>query len=284
MNQINKCESCNNVYSHRQSLWRHKQNCNNKRIRADNASKSINPNQQQSIHNQQHNKTVVNPKISALLTDAIVDDELFPPRDDLTPKVDDNEDIADTDTDDNERKVDDNEDITDTDTDDNERKVDNNEDITDTDTDNNEREDGSDDSDDNKSYSGIEPVNMTGEDADGDEDENKEEEDKDEDEAMEEEEEEEEDEDGSFLQKIERNLKEKTSKIDENKLYNIIFDIVKYLSPIEKIINEIETLDENISKAQLLRFMILLNDFKRNHIRVTDIVNMMDRALSQNKS
>ena len=29
MNKINKCDSCNNIYSHRQSLWRHKQNCNN---------------------------------------------------------------------------------------------------------------------------------------------------------------------------------------------------------------------------------------------------------------
>ena len=29
MNKINKCDSCNNVYSHRQSLWRHRQNCNN---------------------------------------------------------------------------------------------------------------------------------------------------------------------------------------------------------------------------------------------------------------
>ena len=38
MNKINKCDSCNNVYSHRQSLWRHKQNCNNKKIRADTAS------------------------------------------------------------------------------------------------------------------------------------------------------------------------------------------------------------------------------------------------------
>ena len=36
--KLNKCDSCNNVYSHRQSLWRHKQNCNNKRIRADTAS------------------------------------------------------------------------------------------------------------------------------------------------------------------------------------------------------------------------------------------------------
>ena len=35
MNKINKCDSCNNVYSHRQSLWRHRQNCNNKRIRVD---------------------------------------------------------------------------------------------------------------------------------------------------------------------------------------------------------------------------------------------------------
>ena len=35
---MNKCDTCNNVYSHRQSLWRHKQHCNNKRIRADTAS------------------------------------------------------------------------------------------------------------------------------------------------------------------------------------------------------------------------------------------------------
>ena len=64
--------------------------------------------------------------------------ELFSPRDDLTPKVDDNEDI--------------------------------------TDTDDNETEDGSDDSDDNESYSRIKPIDMVtdsedegeGEDEDGD--------------------------------------------------------------------------------------------------------------------
>ena len=143
------------------------------------------------------------------------------------------------------------------------------------------------------------------------------------DEEEEEEEEKEEDEDESFLQKIERNLKEETSEIDENKLYNIIFDIVKYLSyhdvremrdildelsentmieeeveelkkliptfldnmytdisPIKIIINEIENRDKNIPKTLLLRFMILLKEFRRNHIRVTDIANMMNRALS----
>ena len=38
MNKINKCDNCNNAYAHRQSLWRHKQSCNNKRIRQDAAS------------------------------------------------------------------------------------------------------------------------------------------------------------------------------------------------------------------------------------------------------
>ncbi len=38
MNKINKCDNCNNVYAHRQSLWRYKQSCNNKRIRQDAAS------------------------------------------------------------------------------------------------------------------------------------------------------------------------------------------------------------------------------------------------------
>ena len=38
MNKIYKCDSCNNVYSYRQSLWKHKQNCNNKRIRASTVS------------------------------------------------------------------------------------------------------------------------------------------------------------------------------------------------------------------------------------------------------
>ena len=79
MNKINKCDSCNNVYSHRQSLWRHRQNCNNKRIRA--VEQSIKKPQdhdtvatifpEQSVQNQQHNKAL-NPKISAL-TDSIVE-------------------------------------------------------------------------------------------------------------------------------------------------------------------------------------------------------------------
>ena len=108
MNKIYKCSSCNNVYSHRQSLWRHKQNCNNKRIRADTASYPDMEKQKTFIGagNQQHSKTL-NPDILAL-ADSIVDEdhspkkkkktlpinELFPPRDDITD--------TDTDTDDNE--------------------------------------------------------------------------------------------------------------------------------------------------------------------------------------
>ena len=122
MNKIYKCDSCNNVYSHRQSLWRHKQNCNNKRIRVveqpikkwENACsvpyepetvKRTDDKQQKygagKVHNQQYNKTLI---------DSIVDgehlqkkkkktlsmNELFPPRDDLTPKVDVDDDITDT--------------------------------------------------------------------------------------------------------------------------------------------------------------------------------------------
>ena len=105
MIKINKCESCNNVYSHRQSLWRHKQNCNNKRIRAveqpikkprhlkreNTCSVPYEPEtvigtdvKQQyvgsgEVHNQQHSKTL-NPKISALTdTDDYDDTDDLPP-------------------------------------------------------------------------------------------------------------------------------------------------------------------------------------------------------------
>ena len=69
---------------------------------------------------------------------------------------------------------------------------------------------------------------------------------------------------------------EKLKKLIPTFLDNIYTDI----SPIEKIINEIETLDKNIPKTLLLRLLILLKEFKRNYIRVTDIINMMDRTLS----
>ena len=371
MNKINKCDSCNNVYSHRQSLWRHRQNCNNNRIRAveqpirkpqhlkrkNACSVPYEPETVMGtdvkqyvgsgkVHNQQHSKTL-NPKISAL-ADAILNDEsstptmsdikipvnkdttptkslesmsispapkkktlsinkLFPPRDDLTSKVDGSDDCSD----DNEsysgiEPVD----MTAED---------------DRDDDENETEDGSggsdDCTDDNESYSGIEPLDMTAED-DRDEDEDEEEdEDKDKDEDNdkdEDDDEDEEDEDESFLQKIERNLKEITSEIDENMLYNIIFDIVKYLSyhdvremrdildqlaentmieeeveelkklipsfldniytdisQIENTIENIEHRDESIPKSLLFRFMMLLKEFRRNHIRISNILRRM---------
>ena len=69
---------------------------------------------------------------------------------------------------------------------------------------------------------------------------------------------------------------EELKKLIPTFLDNMYTDI----SPIEKIINRIETLDKNIPKTLLLRFMILLKEFRRNHIRVTDIANMMNRALS----
>ena len=156
-------------------------------------------------------------------------------------------------------------------------------------------EDDSDDcSDDNESFSGIEPVDMTLKD-DKDEDDDEDEDDDLSNSVNDV------DEDESFLQKIERNLKEETSEIknslknfkdDQNMLYNNILNIVKYLthhdlqemrdiidelaenaiieeevallekliptfldntytdiSPIEKIITEIKTQDEEKNKG-----------------------------------
>ena len=135
MNKINKCDSCNNVYSHRQSQWRHIQNCNNNRIReveqpirkpqhlkrkntcsAPYESETVMGTDVKQyvgsgkVHNQQHSKTL-NPKFSALI-DSIVDEEhspkkkkkTIPPRVDLIAKIvvvddDDDDDISDTDDD-----------------------------------------------------------------------------------------------------------------------------------------------------------------------------------------
>ena len=117
------CQKCHKTYSSRQSLWNHKKYCKGEtshhsvpyepetvmgtdvKRQYDGAGK---------VQIQQHSKTL-NPKFSALI-DSIVDEEhspkkkkktltmneLFLPRDDLTPKVDVDDDITDTDTDDNE--------------------------------------------------------------------------------------------------------------------------------------------------------------------------------------
>ncbi len=45
MNKKYICKNCNNVYAHRQSLWRHKQNCNTESMRQDAASSSIDDHQ-----------------------------------------------------------------------------------------------------------------------------------------------------------------------------------------------------------------------------------------------
>ena len=69
---------------------------------------------------------------------------------------------------------------------------------------------------------------------------------------------------------------EELEKLIPTFLDNMYTDI----SPIEKIINGIGHLDKNIPKTLLLRFMILLKEFRRNHIRVKGIADMMNQALS----
>ena len=69
---------------------------------------------------------------------------------------------------------------------------------------------------------------------------------------------------------------EELKKLIPTFLDNMYTDI----SPIEKIINGIENQDKNIQKTLLLHFLMLLKEFRRNHIRVTRIADMMNRALS----
>ena len=113
------CQKCHKTYSSRQSLWNHKKYCkggtNHHSFPYESETVIGTYVKQQyagagKVHNQQHNKTL-NLKFSALI-DSIVDEEhspkkkkktlsineLFPPRDDLTPKVDVDDDITDTDT------------------------------------------------------------------------------------------------------------------------------------------------------------------------------------------
>ena len=69
---------------------------------------------------------------------------------------------------------------------------------------------------------------------------------------------------------------EELKKLIPTFLDNMYTDI----SPIENIINGIGHLDKEIPKTLLLRFLMLLKEFRRNHIRVTDIANKMNDALS----
>ena len=116
---MNQCTHCDNKFSRSDNLKRHQIICKVKNKPETVMGTGVKRQYVGAgkVHNQQHNKTL-NPKFSALI-DTIVDgehspkkkkkslpiNELFPvkktpPRDDLIPKVDDDDGITDTDTDD----------------------------------------------------------------------------------------------------------------------------------------------------------------------------------------
>ena len=283
------CQKCDKTYSCRQSLWNQKKYCKGETKHHSFQSQ----NQQPSLSE----KKPVNPKFSALI-DSIVDEEhspkkkkktltmneLFPPRDDLTPKVDVDDDITDTDTDDDfidnlpsPKQDAEQADLTAIDVDDD-----------------NETENDSDDSDNNESYSRIEPVDMTGEDGrdEGEDDEEMSDPVTDPEELL--------------ANKIKdtteyliRHDKDEIKKLlkkfldsDENDDVLRLCELVetwieKQVATEEKIpLDDINRIllklqeSSSIPTFKLIRLEILLKDILENRYRVTKIVNRMDYALS----